>query len=433
VITAQDYYPFGMLMPGRHGYAAQGGWANGSSSSGSLPADMTLNARAGNLPAEYVASNSIDFLPGFESGSADTFTAYIDETGGSGSGGSSGEASGIYRYGFNGKENDNELKGSGNQQDYGMRIYDPRLGRFLSTDPLTRNYPHYSPYQFAGNSPITFIDLDGLERYYAGDGSLIHWYGWSMKRMVVSNSVIANTMKANPHAFENVAFRKQVSTPARLMDGSETVHEEAINAVKLGASMYLNKANRSTGDERNANIEAYSLLIDFANGNGPYLRQYKQGNPFLNLLNADNQMLKEVVKDFEAELSLKRKNAKQYFSTNNTFTSGYEFSPDHAFMKDGLKGVKESIWKHIDALSKNPIAFVIGGMSYTMEPVFDKKSNISAYKIVFSNISGKESLLLHQATNIPSVEGMNIPLSDKKQTFSFTISAKEYDNLKTQK
>jgi hypothetical protein len=35
-----------------------------------------------------------------------------------------------YKYGFNGKENDNEVKGEGNQQDYGMRIYDPRLGRF---------------------------------------------------------------------------------------------------------------------------------------------------------------------------------------------------------------------------------------------------------------------------------------------------------------
>ena len=33
-----------------------------------------------------------------------------------------------YRYGFNGKENDNEVKGDGNQQDYGMRIYEPRHG-----------------------------------------------------------------------------------------------------------------------------------------------------------------------------------------------------------------------------------------------------------------------------------------------------------------
>jgi RHS repeat-associated protein len=68
-----------------------------------------------------------------------------------------------YRYGFNGKENDNEVKGEGNQQDYGMRIYDPRLGKFLSVDPIIKAYPWYSPYQFAGNKPIWKIDLDGAE------------------------------------------------------------------------------------------------------------------------------------------------------------------------------------------------------------------------------------------------------------------------------
>ncbi len=68
-----------------------------------------------------------------------------------------------YRYGFNGKENDNEVKGEGNQQDYGMRIYDPRLGKFLSVDPISAKYPELTPYQFASNSPISGTDLDGLE------------------------------------------------------------------------------------------------------------------------------------------------------------------------------------------------------------------------------------------------------------------------------
>ncbi len=72
-----------------------------------------------------------------------------------------------YRYGFNGKEMDNEVSGSGNQYDYGFRIYNPRLGRFLSTDPLTKAYPWYTPYQFAGNIPIAKIDLDGLEEVSA--------------------------------------------------------------------------------------------------------------------------------------------------------------------------------------------------------------------------------------------------------------------------
>jgi RHS repeat-associated protein len=68
------------------------------------------------------------------------------------------------KFGFNGKENDNEVKGIGNQQDYGMRIYDPRIGKFLRVDPLSRNYPYLSPYAFAENDVIRCIDLDGAEK-----------------------------------------------------------------------------------------------------------------------------------------------------------------------------------------------------------------------------------------------------------------------------
>jgi RHS repeat-associated protein len=67
------------------------------------------------------------------------------------------------RYGFNGKERDKEAT----QYDYGFRIYDPRLGRFKSVDPLFQSYPWYTPYQFAGNMPIWAMDLDGLEEMKA--------------------------------------------------------------------------------------------------------------------------------------------------------------------------------------------------------------------------------------------------------------------------
>jgi RHS repeat-associated protein len=92
--TAQDYYPFGMLMPGRQ------------------------------------------------------YTFGADST---------------YRYGFNGKENDNEVYGLGNWQDYGDRFYNPQIGRFPSVDPLFKNYPWYSSYQFAGNTPVQAVDIDGKE------------------------------------------------------------------------------------------------------------------------------------------------------------------------------------------------------------------------------------------------------------------------------
>ena len=80
-----------------------------------------------------------------------------------------------YRYGFNGKEDDRET----GYQDYGVRQYNPKLGRFFSADPLIiqgQQYLYLSPYQFAGNNPIAFVDLDGLEpaQYIPnGDGTFI--------------------------------------------------------------------------------------------------------------------------------------------------------------------------------------------------------------------------------------------------------------------
>ena len=72
-----------------------------------------------------------------------------------------GFSSGNYRYGFNGMEKDNELKGSGNSYDFGARLLDVRLGRWLAVDPLAGKYPEYSDFIYTGNSPILFIDKNG--------------------------------------------------------------------------------------------------------------------------------------------------------------------------------------------------------------------------------------------------------------------------------
>ena len=63
------------------------------------------------------------------------------------------------RYKYCGKERD---EASGLYY-YGARYYLAWLCRFMSCDPLQFEYPHYTPYQYAGNKPITFIDLDGKE------------------------------------------------------------------------------------------------------------------------------------------------------------------------------------------------------------------------------------------------------------------------------
>jgi|TARA_B110000483_G_scaffold243062_1_gene331132 RHS repeat-associated protein len=68
-----------------------------------------------------------------------------------------------YRFGFQGQEVDNEVKGDGNSVNYKYRIHDPRLGRFLSVDPLESEYPWNSPYAFSENRVIDGVDLEGRE------------------------------------------------------------------------------------------------------------------------------------------------------------------------------------------------------------------------------------------------------------------------------
>jgi RHS repeat-associated protein len=66
-----------------------------------------------------------------------------------------------YRYGFNGKEKLDEVSGEGNEYDFGARMYDARVGRFLSIDPLNKKFHGVSNYSYALNSPILFIDFKG--------------------------------------------------------------------------------------------------------------------------------------------------------------------------------------------------------------------------------------------------------------------------------
>jgi len=71
-----------------------------------------------------------------------------------------------YRYGFQGQEMDDEIKGNGNSLNYKYRMHDPRVGRFFAVDPLFREYPHNSTYAFSENSTIAFVEIEGLEKEF---------------------------------------------------------------------------------------------------------------------------------------------------------------------------------------------------------------------------------------------------------------------------
>jgi len=66
-----------------------------------------------------------------------------------------------YKYGFNGQEKDDEIKGAGNSYDFGERMYDPRLGRWLKPDKNEALTPGLTPYRFGLNNPMRYSDSEG--------------------------------------------------------------------------------------------------------------------------------------------------------------------------------------------------------------------------------------------------------------------------------
>ncbi|MEX0596650.1 MAG: hypothetical protein WD512_09125, partial [Candidatus Paceibacterota bacterium] len=99
-------------------------------------------------------------------------------------------ASESYRYGFQGQEKDDEVKGEGNSLNYTFRMHDARVGRFFAVDPLYKDYPWNSSYAFSENRVTDGIELEGLEFYYTANGILLGKIGNVNEIRVVNSDFV---------------------------------------------------------------------------------------------------------------------------------------------------------------------------------------------------------------------------------------------------
>lgn len=141
-----------------------------------------------------------------------------------------------YRYGFNGMEKDSEIKGEGNSYDFGARLYDNRLGRWLTIDRLKKVRPYSSPFLFGLNSPVMFLDQDGNIDYFAPDGDWIGTDGTTNKGSVV---VTDKTLRDNiiKGTKEGLNYTNEIPETQKYALPDNKVLKESLNVLgKTGES-----------------------------------------------------------------------------------------------------------------------------------------------------------------------------------------------------
>jgi RHS repeat-associated protein len=101
-----------------------------------------------------------------------------------------------YRYGFQGQEKDDEIRGGeGNSLNYTFRMHDPRVGRFFAVDPLAKSYPYYSPFSFSGNKVIAYIELEGLEEIFYFTSQRKKHRGFDLVLKLINKSGVIQEIK----------------------------------------------------------------------------------------------------------------------------------------------------------------------------------------------------------------------------------------------
>ncbi|GGD34284.1 hypothetical protein GCM10011343_25210 [Flavobacterium orientale] len=167
-----------------------------------------------------------------------------------------------YRYGFQGQEKDDEVKGEGNSLNYTFRMHDPRVGRFFAVDPLSKSYPWNSSYAFSENRVIDSGELEGLERYFAADGSSLGQVGKSEEIRILYSSLNKglDTYLINQANNPKISLKERENAEKILL-GASTHAFKTVDEAAENWAIYENDKSKELKKEVGAGIYKVKLSL----------------------------------------------------------------------------------------------------------------------------------------------------------------------------
>lgn len=208
-----------------------------------------------------------------------------------------GQAADGYRYGFQGQEMDNEIKGEGNSVNYKYRMHDPRIGRFFAVDPLAKDYPWNSPYACSENRVIDAVELEGKEAVWV-HGTTMALFGLLYEDKVNSRQLLTEDIKRIGDVFNNTetdntfnwfgydSDEAREDAATRLVDHIIAVRTKLIKEGKITESEPITIIGHSHGG--NVAIQAANILVEIHKIDPKQINIVALNTPYLDNSNLQN-------------------------------------------------------------------------------------------------------------------------------------------------